>query len=267
MTLFEEADYKKVLLIKIEENSAVRGYKTQLAHAAGCQKSFLSQVLYSHIHLTPDHALGIANFWKLSADERDYFLELVQRDRASSPALRGLAEARIREIRRRNQDLATRFQKTKPLEEAQQALYYSSWHWSAIHILLTVPNFRTAAAIARRLQLSEDFVVRCLENLKAMELIEQRGNEWQVTQNDIHLPQDSPLTAMNHSNWRNRAVADSQMRLPDSLHYTALHSLSRKDFEALKSMLMSFLDQSRKIVRESAEEELVCFCLDWFRVQ
>ncbi len=266
MNLFNLNDYKEVLRQKIQENEALRGYKTQLAAAAGCQKSFLSQVIHQHIHITPDHALGLALFWEFTPDQRDYFMELVQRDRAGSPALRELAEKRLQEIRRRNQDLATRFQKEKPIEEAQQALYYSSWHWSAVHILLTIPNFRTASAIAKRLQLPEPFVTQCLENLERMGLIQPSGKSWTVTRMDIHLPQDSPLTAMNHGNWRNRAVSDSQMRTPGNVHYTALHSLSRKDFEALQGMILGFIDQTRKVVAPSPEEELACFCLDWFRV-
>ena len=266
MSLYNEIDYKMVIQKKIEENSLARGYKTQLALAAGCQKSFLSQVLHSHIHLTPDHAMGLTVFWGLLPDERDYFLELVQKDRASSRSLKELSASRLQEIRRRNQDLATRFQKTKPIEEAQQALYYSSWHWSAIHIMLTIPVFSYSHAIASRLLLPEAFVIQCLENLQQMRLVVKQGKKWRVTQNDIHLPQDSPLTAMNHGNWRNRAVADAQMRSPGNVHYTALHSLSRKDFDVIKGILLSALDKSRQIVKPSSEEELACICVDWFSV-
>lgn len=265
MSLFHETDYKKVIRDRIAQNEQSHGYKTLLARAAGCQRSFFSQALHTHVHLTPEHAVGLAKFWNLTEDETEYFLELVNLARAATPALREILERKLREIQRRNEDLATRFRKTRPLEEAQQALYYSSWHWSAIHILLTVPEFRTPRAIAQRLEIPETFARQCLEGLAQMKLAEERGGKWHPAKSDIHLPQDSPLTAMNHGNWRGRAVADAQMRNPGALHYTALHSLSRSDFERIKRMLLEMIDATRAVVGPSKEEELACVAIDWFK--
>jgi len=64
--VFNHLDYKDFLKIQIEENHEAYGYKSRLAKAANCQKSFLSQVLNSHIHLTPEHAVGLCQFWKFS---------------------------------------------------------------------------------------------------------------------------------------------------------------------------------------------------------
>lgn len=46
----------------------------------------------------------------------------------------------------------------------------------------------------------------------------------------------------------------------------AVHSLGRSDYEKLKEMVLGFLDQTRAVVRPSAEEELACMTLDWFVV-
>ncbi|MFX6794117.1 hypothetical protein ABTH15_20060, partial [Acinetobacter baumannii] len=75
-------DYKQFLLLQVAAHAGEYGYKSKLAVAAGCQKSFFSQVLNAHVHRTPEHALGLARFWKLNRLERDYFLELVNHARA-----------------------------------------------------------------------------------------------------------------------------------------------------------------------------------------
>jgi uncharacterized protein (TIGR02147 family) len=262
--LFQTSDYKEFLRFKLEENRERRGYKSELAQAAGFQRSFLSQVVGTHVHCTPDHAAALARFWGLPEEERDYFLELVHLARAGTEGLRAIHEKRIREIRARNENLASRFRKETPLVEADQALYYSSWHWSAIHILLSIPSFRTAQAIAARLRLEKGFVESCLDSLRRLGLVEQDGKSWRISAKDIHLPKNSPLTSMNHLNWRVQAVASSQARRDEALHYTAVHSLSRADFERIKQMILELLDRSRAIVGPSQEEELACLTVDWF---
>jgi hypothetical protein len=71
---------------------------------------------------------------------------------------------------------------------------------------------------------------------------------------------------MNHSNWRNRGILDSYKREAGGVHYSAVHCLTRSDYEKIKEMTLHFLDATRAVVRPSKEEELVCMTLDWFIV-
>src|ERR1700722_8117600 len=111
MNLFENTDYKDVLHTQIAANRDRRGYRSELAQAAGCQLSFLSQALHSHVHLTPDHAAGLATFWGFDHDERDYFLELVNLARAGSQVLKKILLKRLEEIKDRHENLARRYKK------------------------------------------------------------------------------------------------------------------------------------------------------------
>lgn len=266
MSPFLHRDYKEFLKAQVQANRSQRGYRSLLAEAAGCQLSFLSQVLHSHVHLTPDHAAGLAKFWGLDADERDYFLELVHLARASSRTLKEIQTKRLEELRKKREDLAQRFKKETALNLEHQAQYYASWHLSAIHVILTIPEFQTPEAIARRLALPRAAVQEALEKLARMELATRKGERWEAIPKDIHLARSSAFTSMNHMNWRNRAVLSSSRADPKSLHYTAVHSLSHEDFETLRDMILKFLDRVRDTVRPSPEEELACFAVDWFVV-
>jgi hypothetical protein len=137
----------------------------------------------------------------------------------------------------------------------------------AIHILITIGKFRAIDKIARRLGLPNSTIQESLEQLAKIGLAVKKDSEWHPTQNDIYLPKDSVLTTMNHSNWRARAVLDAYKREAGGIHYTAVHSLSRSDYEKIKEMILTFLDQTRAVVRPSPEEELACITLDWFVVK
>jgi hypothetical protein len=71
---------------------------------------------------------------------------------------------------------------------------------------------------------------------------------------------------MHHANWRQRALLKTQIPQSETIHYTALHTLSRKDIVKLKTLANQFIQESRDLVRPSKEEELVCITLDLFTV-
>ncbi|MBI3558478.1 MAG: DUF4423 domain-containing protein [Deltaproteobacteria bacterium] len=266
MSLFHTTDYKEVLRKKIEENPGERAYKSSLAAAAGCQLSFLSQVLHAEVQLTPDHAMGLAVHWGLNEDEREYFMGLVQHSRAGSKLLKSALEKKLDAIRARQENLSQRYKKPSLSPGERETLYYSAWHWSAIHILITIPRFQSASAIAERLSLPQSVVEQALITLESMGLALKRGKHWVASQADIHLPKESLLNSIHHANWRNRAISDSQTRSKESIHYTAIHSLSRADFEQVKGLILNLIDSTRKIVGPSKEEELISVCLDCFKV-
>ena len=52
----------------------------------------------------------------------------------------------------------------------------------------------------------------------------------------------------------------------DNLHYTTVVSLSTKDVQRLKERLIREIESLRQIVKDSKEEELHAFTMDFFRV-
>lgn len=265
MGLFRARDYREVIRQKTEENKGIHGYKGRLAQAAGCQRAYLSQVLAGSVQLTPDHAAGLAQFWRLEPVERDYFLELVNLARAATPTLRRLIESRLETLKISQESVSGRIKKPKIESVQLQSRYYSAWYYSAIHILITIANFRTIGAIAKRLKLSEDTVGAALSTLEQMNLAKREKEIWLPVSFDLHLPSQSPLNSINHLNWRLRAVEDSQKQVEESVHFTAVYSMSEKDIEDLKSRILQLISNSREIALKSAEKELVSMTIDLFR--
>ena len=264
--IFSYDSYKKYLIDKIAENKNIRNYKTLLAKAASCQPSFLSHVLHTEVHLTPDHACGLAEFWRMAPLEFEYFLLLVNIERAASLTYRNYLLKRKKEIKEQNENLSKRI-KSKQIENKEiQSIYYSSWIWAALHFIVTIPQYQTPKAIALRLHLPIEVVMDHLQQLKTMGLLAEEKGIWKTRQIEIHLPKDSFMTSMNHSHWRQRAVQDSQNKTSDSVHYSAVYTLSQVDYERLKELAVKFIEDNANIVRKSSEEEISVFTLDLFRM-
>lgn len=260
------SDYKAFLRAKVSEEAAIRGYQTKLSKAAGCTPSFLSQVLNSSVHMTPDHGAGLVGFWRLSELDGDYFLALIQEARAASAELKKMIGRSKEAIRERKFHLAKRFQVSRLSKSESEFLYYSGWHWAAIHVLLSVPKYRNLSLLAERLGISPELVGEYVQQLEKMGLVEKRGNSYRTAEHNIHLPKESSVGPLHHLNWRQRANESCRRKDSNSIHYTAIHGLSVADADRVSHLILKLIEESRLVVAPSKEEEVVCFALDFFRV-
>jgi len=264
MNLFEFDDYQEFLKCHVKLKSNERGYLTRLADGAGCQKSYLSQVIKGHVHFTPEHAMGLALFWNLSDSEAEYFVDLVHLGRTSYQPLKNKIRARLNAIRSERKSLAKRLhEKSIPDHEAQT--YYASWIPSALHVAMDIKKLRTVESAAQALGLPTEVVRRHMELLESLGLVKRLDQEWIPSGRNLHLPNSSVFTVMNHQNWRSRALIDSQ-RGDQGLHYTAVQTLSLNDFERVRELILKNIDQHREIIGPSKSEAVACFCLDWFQL-
>lgn len=264
--LYTYLDYKKYLADRIEENEAVRGYKAMLADAAQCQRSFMSQVLNTHVHLTPDHAVGLADFWKFDGAETEYFLEMVHLARAATPSLRSHLEGRLRVLASRQRDAVARIEHPALEEIEHQSIYYSHWYWSALHMLVGTKGPHTEKSLAEKINMPVPLVRQALTMLESMRLIEKSKAGWAATRRHLHAPSDSIYSWLHHGSWRNRANEMMRQHQDGSIHFTAVYSLSEKDIERIGDFVLKLMSDTNKTVEPSPEEEVACLCVDWFRV-
>ena len=262
--MFDYDDYKVYIrsVISAENN---RGYGKRLAEAAGCQRSYLSSVLHSHNHLTPDHALGLAHFWKMGPKEEDYFLLLVDHERSSTPSLRKRIQRKLAALRSESENLSKRLDRPSLSSFPEESLYYSSWIWSALHIMVSVPSLRTSQALAQKIGLPEAYILECLSALEKMNLVKRTKNIWAHGSTNIHIARDSPLVALNHNNWRQRAVLSAQTR-SQGVHFTTVTALNLEARQKIKSLILKLVDDFSTIAGPAPSEEVFCMNLDFFEI-
>jgi uncharacterized protein (TIGR02147 family) len=263
-SVFEYLDYKK-FLSKLVNSSKQRGFQSRLAEAAGCQTAYFSRVINYDAHLTSEQALRVALFLDFRESEINYFLDMLTLSKAGTSELKTQITRRLHDQKKAQEELSNRYQTQSMDQSASERIYYSSWYWSAIHILVSIPQFRTSSAIAARLGLPPSLVNEVLSTLGSFGFVQRRGDAWTFSSNQLHIGREAVMSPINHLNWRLKAVEDARLKNDESLHYTVVHSHGIADFAAIKKLLMQSIDATREIVRPAPDEEISCICIDLFR--
>ena len=261
-SVFEFSDYKSLLRHRIAQ---VRGNLTSFSQAAGCQPSYLSRVCSSKIQLTQDHAYRLARYWGLNEAEREYFMDLVDTDRAVDPGLKAALEKRAKKSRDQHADLQKRTNRNSSEEVQSSAAYHSHWAYAAVHFLTSAKEFTTSKAIAGRLWLPENLITTILAELVAWGFVRQKDKNFFFQSGATHIPKHSAALTMFHSNWRSKAVQDSQIRASDGVHFTNIQTVSRADFDRLKLMAAQFVEATTAIASPSQPEDLIVITCDVFK--
>lgn len=264
-SIFSFESYKAILRHRLRDSSE-RGALSRAAEALNCQRSFLSRVMNAEIHLTPDHAFLLSRHWKLSNLENDYFKTLVEMERASTVDYRNSLEAKLEQLRQTHLSLSEKLQRPSLLIEAhQQALYFSNWSWSAIHFLTSIPELQTTEAISVRLNLPHKIVLSQLEQLQVMGLVRKDKKKWIYNAGEFHLHRESPHVLTHHQNWRSRAAHSAQDTHGSGIHFTNIQTISKRDFEGARDLVLEFVGRCKELMDPSPPEEAVVITCDLFK--
>lgn len=265
--LYEYASYKKFLNDLIHTYpSGGRGQRKLLAEFIGCQVAYVTHVLSGERDFNLEQAESAARYFSLNRGETEYFLCLVQENRAATIELRRFFERQLRDIRERNSRLKEKLNFKDLVPNEAKLLYYSSWLYSAVHMSLTIPGLRTVAALSEKFQASSSHILEILEFLCKYGLAYKENNLYKTKTTLLHLEKDSPLVARHHSNWRLRALTALDEVKENNFHYSSVVSVSKKDAVRVQEHLMKAFLEIAEIIKPSKEEELVGLCLDMFHV-
>lgn len=260
--IFLYDDYVSYLYQLIADSN--RGIITDLARACGSQKSYFSQVAKGKLPMTLEQAIALCDFWEFNAQEREYFVALVGLNRAGTPKLQRYYQSKLAALKGEWTNLKNHFDVQDKFEPPIR--YYSSWIYSAVHILISIPRYRTEQTIATRLDVPTTVVSEVLKWLSENGFATKQGSEWRITPKDIHLPRDSVMTIPNHTNWRQKALACMQLDFQKHLHYTSVFTLSVEDLHLVREQIQQLIVKTRKQITKSEEEVMACFCCDFFEV-
>ena len=131
-------------------------------------------------------------------------------------------------------------------EEIQQE-YYSTWVHGAVQVFLGTSNYSTIEEISSKLVLSEEMVKKSINFLKDAKLIELKAGTYRNLQTSLHLSKSSPLIKSHFSNWRLKTISRLDDIKDSDLLYSGVVSLSKEDFDRVRSILSDSLKSSMKI--------------------
>lgn len=265
MNIFKYLKYKAFLTDWIDGSpNKGRGVRKKIAVAAGCQLPYVSHVLNGAYHFNSEQIDGIARLLKLRQVEHEYLLLLVQFERAGTDSLKKFYKRLIEDMAIKNTTIQQKLKSKNALSSLDRNTYYSEWTYSAIHMLATIPKFRTFNKIAEHLNLPLTKVEICVEKLISMGLLKLINGELHPQQVDLHLDKDSMNIRQHHTNWRIKALNSLDNMQEHHLHYSLAFTIKKEDFIKVREVISTAIKDSADIIRPSEEEDLAVLNIDLF---
>ncbi len=266
-TIYHYRDYKKYLndLIDSYPNGG-RGVKKTLGEAINCQSAFITHVLSGSNHFSPEQTVACSQFFGLTSDETEFLLLMVNQNRAGTEVLRKFYDKLIKQRVKTNHQLKDRLNIKSEFSNEDLAIYYSSWKYSAVHTLISIPEFQTSQQVAKRLRLSNKTVNSILEFLCTMGILDKKQNGLYQVINELHLDLNSPFTIQHHTSWRIQTIERYNQKKEESIHYSLAFSCSKKDMLELKKKIHQCIVDCNALIPPSPEETAGAFCVDFFEL-
>ncbi len=268
MIIFEFKSYKAYLTQHLGSIGRRKGLKSALAKAINCQPTYISQILNGNAHMSLEQAEATNSFLNHSKDESHFFMLLVQHEKAGTKPLKEYFYGQIQSCLNDRMVLTKRVGKAKTLSKVDQAEYYSSWTYAAIHVATTIPELNNPIKIADFFNLNINIVNKVLNFLENKELISKdKSGLYESGDVSIRLGNNSYNITKHHTNWRLFAIEALKNETINDLHYSGVVSLSRNDAYRIKDNLLKFIKNNIQIIKGSKEEELFCLSLDFFNMK
>lgn len=256
VSIFEFLDYKTYIIEKALALKLSRGWKSQLAKACRCQMSYVSQVLNGKVHFSLEQALVVSSFFKISNLECEYFMEMVNFQRAGNERLKEFYARRMNSLAAKGHQISQKFQRMSPeFTESEKLIYYSCWTYPVVHMCVWISNLRTSAEIARKLNIAQETIEQALHFLVSCGMIVALGKQFVPTKKSIHLERPSPY--LNKFLTGSRIFALKKLDLNDEsdLFYSSIVAINQKALIAIKNILVESIDSCRKLTESSTDED------------
>lgn len=265
MKIYQFSDYRHYIRFYVDSKSeSTHGMMTAIAKTIAVSRPFLSQVMAGSKNLSHEHAYALSQFFKFDFYETRYLYELVSLSRAATPEYK---KAIILEMKRiKDEALSVRgdLKDEQPLDERNQAIFYSTWQYSAVHLMSGLEGGRTAEQISERLEISLSAVKANLRFLVETGLCETDGLKYFSGKRRTHLSKKSAFNSRYQTNWRLKAIEHLSRDAENDLFYTASVRIDEKGYLKIMHSLKELIREVSVTIDESDDTTLACLNLDWF---
>lgn len=265
MTVFEFTEYKRYVEKRLRfMPGRGRGEFRKIADQLRMHPTMVSQVFKGDKNLTREQALELCNYFGLGELETEYFLALVDLERAGSEKLKMRIKKQIDSIKAQSLKLTNRLPSETRLTEEARAIFYSSWQYSGIRLLTSVEGYNDLDQIAEYFGISKAKAGKIIDFLVHTGLCISDDGRLKMGPKQTHIEADSPLIQRHHSNWRIKAMQRYESLTESELCYTGPMSVSNDDFSKIRELLVQLIQGTTRIATTSREEKLACLNIDWF---
>lgn len=265
--IFMYKEYRSYLNdILLKRAKIEKGQKLKLANSIRCNPAYLTRILDGRTDLSLEQSQSVNEFLSHTNIESRFFLNLVLMERSATRALKAYFLEELNKIKKERLILKNRIQPNRELSETDQARYYSSWHFAAIHMAVSIGNLRSKEQLAQALKLPAESINEAIEFLLNIGVLKQSENKYSIGETHIFLSKGSPFITKHHTNWRIKAIQALDYKLEENFHYSGVITCSINDLPTIKEVLIRAVKEIREIVKDSPEESLCAYTLDLFKL-
>lgn len=258
-------DYIRAKIRSLPRNG--RGYLLKISQLLGVHTTMITHVLRGKANFSVEQGLKLCSYWGLSELETDFFILLLQLERASSPESRAYYQAKVNALRTEAVRNAEKISAGKKLSEADMAIFYSDWLYSGIRLLCATTRFSSPEEIAEALHISPALAGRILRFLVDHGLLVQREGYYEVSTQRTFVPRNSPWVKKHHQNWRLKAIEQLSYVPDDELAFTDVITVSAEDYKKILEEILGLIRKFRTIADPSPPESLCYLLIDWRKLR
>jgi len=270
VNIFSIKEYRKVVEAYLDGpgQKRPRGAIKAVAQALKCHSTFIAHVLNGKADLSIEQGLRFCKHFQLDAEEKDYFVDLILKDKSGDTSTRNYFETRLKQKRDDRLNLKKRLKVKHTLTAEQESLYYRNWLTQAAHIYCQLEGNHTIESIAKALGVREDSVEQAVQSLIDLGFIEDRKGALVSIKDLFHLGKDSPSIRKSHYNWRLKTT-DELMQASDKLpgtHYSSVVSTSIETAQEIRELILKHIEETPEKIIPSKSEKLYIYCLDFYQL-
>ena len=267
MKIYDFTDYRQFIRQKVSSTpGGGHGQYRRIAEHLDVPTSMVSQVMSGHRELSLESASLLAEYFALPDQEADYFLVLVELERAGNTSLKTRLKRRLEELRKKGSELSERIRHEKSLSEREKLIFYSQWYYSGVRLLTSIEGKNSIDVIAESLKLSRTKVAQIVEFLLATGLCVEEKGRIKIGPQSTHVGNDSPMVLRHHLNWRLKAMSQFAVPQDHELVFTGPVTLSQEACVEVKKRILALIDEWGEIVDEARPEKLACLNIDWVEI-
>ena len=267
--IFDHANYINFLKSYIQSlGKNRRGELKRISEFLGISSTLTSQIIAGDRLLSIDHGIHLAEYLGLTDSQRDYFILLIEFERAGSQKSRSYFKERIKEAQKENSKVENRISYVKKLSEKNRAVFYSSWLYSAIHIFSSLKKggvTHSEVASTFRIELSKAREIG--EFLVETGICTAHKDKLKPGVQSTYLEKTSPHIISHHSNWRVKTIQIADFLTDEDLMVTAPVSISKSDFKKIRKKIVDLISDVSKTVKETDATEIACLNIDWVTIK
>jgi uncharacterized protein (TIGR02147 family) len=259
--LLNFTDYKDFIRASLQ-----RGGLKRLAEHLGVNSTMVSQIMSGTKDFTLEQGEKLLSFFNLRNLEAEYFLLLIQIERAGTESLKNFYRKRLEEVKSQSLSIKNRLVVDHTLTSEEKSTFYSSWVYSAIQIFTSIGTGQSYEAIHRAFKIDPHRLDDILNFLISTGLCNLEAGIYTPGAQSTHIEKGSPFLIQHHTNWRVKAIEQVEKLSNEELMFTANITIAKKDFPILRENLVQTIKSFADVVKDSPPEMMANLNIDFFKI-